>query len=337
MQGKILPPVLALVLSLCFVGGGPLTVRAESRKLAVGISALSAGYSPLYIAKGGGFFEKFGLDVDLILMESSPIVHGLIAGDVKLAGVGATRIVASNVEGSGILILSAMNDRQPYVLLVPPEIKEPSQLKGKKVGVAQFGGLDDTAMRFALLKLGLNPEKDVTIIQAGGKATRFSALQKGALSAIVIDPPYTLAAKKLGLNFLFDFIESSPKTVYGTVSAKDSFIKQNPDTIRNFLKAYITAIQFYKAHKPESIKIIAKYMRIDMPAKAEEMEETYNAFVRAQKCKPYIEKENVQNLLNELGERMPKARTADPQRFVNMQFLKDLDDSGFIDSACKEN
>lgn len=336
MRPNFLTPLLVSLLFLFFSAGVPVTALAQSKKLAVGISALSAGYSPLYIAKEAGFFEKYGVDVDLVLMQTGPIVHGIIAGDVKLAGVGATRIVASALEGSGIFMLAAMNDRQPYVLLTPPEIKNASQLKGKKVGVTQFGGLDDTAMRFALLKLGLHPDKDVTIILAGGKATRFSALQKGAIAATVIDPPYTLEAKKLGLNFLFDFIESSPKTVYGTISAKDSFIKQNPDTIRNFLKAYIHAVHFYKSRKPESIKIMAKYMRIEMPGKAEEMEETYNAFVKSQKCKPYIETENVQNLLNELGERMPKARSADPKRLVNQQFLKELDESGFIDSACRE-
>ncbi|MBI2089836.1 MAG: ABC transporter substrate-binding protein [Deltaproteobacteria bacterium] len=334
MQPNFLRPFLVSLLCLFFVASAPLSAQAQSKKLAVGISALSAGYSPLYIAKDAGFFEKYGLSVELVLMQTGPIVHGMVAGDVKLAGVGATRIVASALEGSGIFMLASMNDRQPYVLLTPPDIKNASQLKGKKVGVTQFGGLDDTAMRFALQKLGLHPDKDVTIILAGGKATRFSALQKGAIAATVIDPPYTLEAKKLGLNFLFDFIESSPKTVYGTVSAKDSFVKQNPDIIRNFLKAYITAVQFYKARKPESIKIMAKYMRIEMPAKAEEMEDTYNAFVRTQKCKPYIEAENVQNLLNELAERMPKARSADPKKFLNQQFLKELDESGFIDSAC---
>lgn len=313
----------------------PSECEAQSKRVALGISALSAVYAPLFIAKDAGLFEKYGLDVDVILISAGPIVHGMIAGDVKAAGAGASRIVASNLEGSGIMMLAATNDRMPYMLIVPPEIKNPSQLKGKKVGVAEYGGLDDTAMRYALLQMGINPDKDVTVIQAGGKGTRFSALQQRAIAAIVIDPPYTLEAKKLGMNFLFDFLKSSPKTVYGTVSAKESYIKQNPEIIRGLLKAMVAGVQYYKTQKAESIKIMAKYMRIDPQAKAAEMEDTYNYFVNTAKCKPYVDTEGVQNLLNELGRKIPKARTANPQSFVDMRFIRELDESGFIDSVCQ--
>ncbi len=308
---------------------------AQSKKLAVGISALSAVYAPIYIAKDAGIFDKYGLDADVIFISAGPIVHGLIAGDVKAAGVGASRVVASRLEGSGILMVAATNDRMPYMLVAPPEIKNPSQLRGKKVGVAEFGGLDDTAMRYALSQWGLKPDKDVVVIQAGGKSTRFSALQQRAIAAIVIDPPYTLEAKKLGFSFLFDFLKSSPKSVYGTLSAQDSYIKQNPEIFQRLLKGMVAGIQYYKTHKAESIKIMAKYMRVDLPAKAAEMENTYDFYVKTAKCKPYIETEGVQNLLNELGTKIPKARTASPQSFLDMRFIKDLDQSGFIDSVCQ--
>jgi len=328
----------SILITVMFIGvtmSLPSECEAESKRVALGISALSAVYAPLFIAKDVGLFEKYGLDVDVILISAGPIVHGILAGDVKAAGAGASRIVASNLEGSGILMLAATNDRMPYMLIVPPEIKNPSQLKGKTVGVAEYGGLDDTAMRYALLQMGLTPDKDVTVIQAGGKGTRFSALQQRAIAAIVIDPPYTLQAKQLGLNFLFDFLKSSPKTVYGTLAAKDSYIKQNPEIIQGLLKSLVSGVQYYKTHKPESIKIMAKYMRVDLPAKAAEMEETYNVFVNTAKCRPYIDTEGVQNLLNELGRKIPKARTASPQSFVDMRFIKELDESGFIDSVCQ--
>lgn len=330
--------VKAILSTLMLIGvtmNLPAECEAQSKKVALGISALSAVYAPLFIAKDAGLFEKYGVDVDVILISAGPIVHGMIAGDVKAAGAGASRIVASNLEGSGIMMLAATNDRMPYMLIVPPEIKNPAQLRGKKVGVAEFGGLDDTGMRYALLQMGLDPDKDVTVIQAGGKGTRFSALQQRAIAAIVIDPPYTLEAKKLGMNFLFDFLKSSPKTVYGTVSAKDSYIKQNPEIIRGIMKAMIAAIQYYKSQKAPSIKIMAKYMRVDAQTKAAEMEDTYNYFVTTAKCRPYVDIEGVQNLLNELGRKIPKARTANPQSFVDMRFIKELDESGFIDSVCQ--
>jgi NitT/TauT family transport system substrate-binding protein len=325
---------LLAIAVLCIISL-PAHASAQAKKIRMGISALSAGYTVAYIAKDTGLFAKNGLDVELILIDSGPTVHALIAGDLSVAGVGASRIVASGLEGSGLRILAATNSRQPYKLIVPANITSSSQLRGKKVGVGAFGGLDDTSMRFGLSQLGLDPNKDVTIVVAGGKATRFSALTSGAVSAIVIDPPYTLDAKKLGLNVLFDFVKSGPKTVYGTISAKDTYIKHNPEIINGVLKAMIAATQFYKTNKSESIKIMAKYMHIPLPAKVEEMEETYDAFVKTASCKPYVDPEGVAGLLEQIAVKNPKAAKADPRSFLEMSFLRQLDESGYIDAACK--
>ena len=308
---------------------------SQQKKVRMGISALSAVYTTSYIAKDTGLFKKHGLDVELILIDTGPTVHALIAGDLQVAGVGGSRVISSAVEGSGLRLLAATNNRMPYKLIVPAGVRTPSQLMGKKVGVGAFGGLDDTAMRFALRQLGLDPNKDVTVIVAGGKATRLAGLTQGAIAAAVIDPPYTLDAKKLGLNFLFDFLESGPKTVYGTVSAKDSYLQQNPEVFRNLLKSHIEAVQFYKTHKPESIKIMAKYMRIPLPAKLEEMEETYDAFVRTTSCKPHVDPEGVAELLRELAPKNPKAKNADPNTFIDARFLRELEETGYVDSVCK--
>jgi NitT/TauT family transport system substrate-binding protein len=330
--------LLAIVVIVAMIVVPIGTAVAQSKKLAVGISALGAIYAPLYIAKDVGLFEKNGLDVDLVLMEFGQIVHALISGDITAAGVGATRIIASKLEGSGIVILATVNDRMPYKLIVRSDINSPSQLRGTKLGVARFGGLDDSAMRFALAQMGLNPDKDVTILQVGGKAARFAALQRGAVSGIIIDPPYTLTARKLGLNTLFDLVKTSPEMIFnGTIAAKESYIKENPDVVRKLLMAFVSGIDFYRGHKAESIKIMAKYMRIDLTGKAgqEEMEETYNLFVKTVSCTPYASVEGIHSILKEIGKKNPKAQVADPHDFTNARILKELETSGYIDSTCK--
>jgi len=327
---------IALITGACFtVVMAVSEAAAQQKRVRMGISALSAVYTTSYIAKDTGLFKKHGLDVELILIDTGPTVHALIAGDLQVAGVGGSRIIASAVEGSGLRLLAATNNRMPYKLIVPAGVRSPSQLIGKKVGVGAFGGLDDTAMRFALRQLGLDPNKDVTVIVAGGKATRFAALTQGAITAAVIDPPYTLDAKKMGLNFLFDFLEAGPKTVYGTISAKDSYVQQNQEIFRSLLKAHIEAVQFYKTRKSESIKIMAKYMRVPLPGKLEEMEETYDAFVRTTSCKSYVDLEGVAELLKELALKNPKAKSADPHSFIDSRILRELEETGYIDSVCK--
>ncbi|MEX0807026.1 MAG: ABC transporter substrate-binding protein [Candidatus Binatia bacterium] len=325
--------VAAILLQIIF--GFPPSTQAKSQKLTVAISALSAGYTPIYIAKDAGFFKKHGIDVELVFMPFGQLVHAMIAEDVEVAAVGASRVMASNLEGSGLVFLAMTNNRHPYKFLVSPDITKPEQLKGKKVGVGRFGGLDDTAMRYALSQFGLRPDEDVTILQVGGKSLRFAALKKGAISGIMIDPPYTLMGRELGMNSLFDMLKSSPKMVYGVIAAKQSYIDQNPDLIRNLLKGYIQGIDFYKSHKAESIKIMAKYMKVALPEKKEEMEETYNAFVPTASCEPYVDMGGVKTLLKQLEGTIPEAKTADVNRFVDMHFLRELDKSGFIDSNCK--
>jgi NitT/TauT family transport system substrate-binding protein len=335
---KLMKPFFVVAVFSATLIGFTENAKGESKRLAVGISALSAIYAPLYIAKDVGLFEKNGLDVDLVLMEFAQIVHAIISGDIAAAGVGATRIVASKLEGSGIVILATVNDRMPYKLIVRPEINSPTQLKGGKLGVARFGGLDDTAMRFALSQMGLNPDKDVTILQVGGKAARFAAMQRGAVAGIIIDPPYTLTARKLGMNTLFDLVKTSPEMVFnGTIAGKESYIKENPEVIRKLLMAFVAGVNYYRTHKAESIKIMAKYMRIDLRGKTEqeEMEETYDLFVKTVSCKPYASLEGIQNLLKEFGKKNPKANTAEPQSFVDMRFIREADESGLIDSVCK--
>ncbi len=327
---------IMLITAACFtVVMANSVAAAELKRLRMGISALGAVYTASYIAKDTGLFKKYGLDVELILIDTGPTVHALIAGDLQVASVGGSRVIASAIEGSGLRILAGTNNRMPYKFIVPAGIRSPSQLIGKKLGVGGFGGLDDTAMRFALREWGLDPNKDVTIIVTGGKATRLTALTQGAIAAAVIDPPYTLHAKKMGFNFLYDFLNSGPKSVYGTISAKDSYVQQNPEVFRNLLKAHIEAVQYYKTHKPESIKIMAKYVRVPLPGKLEEMEETYDAFVKTASCKPYVEPEGVAELLREMAPKNPKAKFADPSSFIDSRILRELDASGYIDSVCK--
>jgi hypothetical protein len=112
---------------------------AQLKKLRMAISAFGAVYTTSYIAKDTGLFKKHGLDVELILIDTGPIVHALIAGDLQVAAVGGSRVVASAVEGSGLRLLAATNNRMPYKLIVSAGVRSPSQLIGKKVGVGAFG------------------------------------------------------------------------------------------------------------------------------------------------------------------------------------------------------
>jgi hypothetical protein len=97
----------------------------------------------------------------------------------------------------------------------------------------------------------------------------------------------------------------------------------------------IAETQFYKINKAESITIMAKYMRIDLSAKAEEMEETYDTFVKTASCKPYVDPEGVAGLLEPV--KNPKAAQPDPRSFLDMSFIKELDESGYIDATCKHS
>ena len=304
------------------------------RKVMIGYSAISPSQAPAWIAQDQGFFRKYGLDSQLLFVEGgSRTVQTLISGDVLAAQVAGSSVLQSNLQGSGVVMVAGFLNTMDYKLIVSRDITRPDQLKGKIMAVSRIGSSSDFATRYALEKYGLAPDKDVAIVQIGSQPARFSALETGKIHGVMIAIPLTAKAKRMGLNTLADLQMLGLEYQHTGLAFSQDIIKKQPEVVRNVLKAFVESIHFMKTRRQETIAILAKYLRSD---DTEALDEAYDAVLNSLiPEKPYPTLKGIQIMLREMGVKEPAARSARPEQFVDLTFMKELDSSGFVDQLYK--
>jgi NitT/TauT family transport system substrate-binding protein len=306
------------------------------KRIAIAYSGISTSQAPAWVAYEQGLFKKYGLDVQLIFIEAgSRTVQTLISGDVAAAQVAGTSVIQSSLQGSGVVMIGGFLNTMDYKLIVARDITRPDQLKGKTVAVSRVGSSSDFATRYALEKYGLIPDKDVSILQIGSQPARFSAMETGKIHGVMIAVPLTAKAKKMGFNTLADLQMLGLEYQHTGLAVTRNLIKTQPDLVRNILRGFVEAIHYMKTHRKESLIILAKYLKTD---DADALEEAYESIVQALiPEKPYPTLKGIDIILRELGAKDANARSAKPEQFVDLTFIKELDSSGYIDRLYKSS
>lgn len=325
---------LAFSVSVNNANSAESAVNQPLKKVMIGYSAISPSQAPAWIAHDQGFFRKYGLDAQLLFVEGgSRTVQTLISGDVLAAQVAGSSVLQSNLQGSGVVMVAGFLNTMDYKLIVARDITRPDQLKGKTMAVSRIGSSSDFATRYALEKYGLAPDKDVAIIQIGSQPARFSALESGKIHGVMIAIPLTAKAKKMGLNTLADLQMLGLEYQHTGLAFSQDVIKKQPELVRNVLRAFVESIHFMKTHRKETIGILTKYLKSD---DIEALDEAYDSVLHSLiPEKPYPTIKGIQIMLREIGIKEPAARSARPEQFVDLTFMKELDSSGFIDRLYK--
>jgi ABC-type nitrate/sulfonate/bicarbonate transport system substrate-binding protein len=310
------------------------SAEAQLRKLNVAYTATSPYQAVLIIAKEAGIFKKHGLDPTLVLTPGGSLgFQAMMGGDVAMVMADGSAAVSSNLAGADVVIIASFLNTFPYSLISIPEIKKVDQLIGGKVAISRFGSATDVSVRMSLTKVGLNPDKDVTILQIGTQTTRFAALQSKQVQATIITPPFTLTARKQGYNTLIDMAQLNIPFELTAFLTRKSFIKAQREIVAEMVTALSEAVHFYKREKEPSIKILSKYLQV---TDREALEETYREIaVKTLPEKPYATMPGIQVIIDELAQRNPKAKSAKPEDFVDMSFVKKLDEEGFFERLYK--
>src|SRR5262245_7343728 len=299
-------------------------------KITIAYSSISGTMAPLWITHDRGLFRKYGLDVQLVFIESgSTTVQSLVAKEVAFAQMGGAGVLQSRLRGSDVVMLAGFLNTMDYQLMVEKGITRPYQVKGKTLAVSRFGSSSDFATRYALEKFGLVPEKDVAILEIGSQPARFAALEAGRIQTAMVAVPLTLKAKALGFHTLADLQMLGLEYQHTALATSQALLKSRPDLAQIVMRAYAEGIHYYKTHREESLGVLSKYMKINDRAVLAEVYEHFGLTLTPQK--PYPTVRGVGVMLQELAAKDPKAKTARPEEFVNLSFIKELDGSGFID------
>lgn len=311
-----------------FLAVGLSTTIGRAENLKIGYGAFSLGYALIWITKEGRLFDKNALDVDVLYLESNLVRTALISGDVPIGAMSGAAMAIPRLQGADLVVVLGFQNFLPFRFVVRPEIKSVADLKGRRVGVAGFGLLAERAARLVLAKLGLNPEKDVTLLQTGGEATRLAALVNGSIDATVLNPPVHKRAVEAGMRVMANMAEMGIPFQNSALVTTQRFVAKNPDVMRRLVKAFVEGIHLIRTNPEVTKRAIGKTMRI---TDQKELDEAYEILEGLTQRKPYPTLEGFKNILSELSLKVPAARTADPKDFVDVRFLEELDRSGFID------
>ena len=315
-----------LIASLLFVL--PQHARAID-KIVLGYSGVGSGEEVHHFAKEVGLFKKYGLDVEIVYIPGgSTVVQSMIAGDVQFGRGSATEVVTSHLAGFPLKILTALINKFVYSFVTPMNITRPQDLKGRAVAVSRFGSGSDFITRMALKSWGLEPSKDVTILQVGNSPDRLAAIASGKVQGSILSLSQTPRAKKLGLRVLADLSQIDAEYPQGVLYVSTSLIEKRPDLIREFLKAYVEGIQQFKINLPAAYSVIEKNTGLKDKTEIEE----YHALLTKNflLSNPLPTVAGMKTVLDDLGAKNPKVRELKPENLIDTRFLRELKDSGFI-------
>lgn len=293
--------------------------------------SFAGSWATAWIAKEAGYFSSEGLDVELIRVGGSTrMVAAMLGGSAPIIQAGASAALAATAAGSDVVIIAATGTVSPFRLMARPEIKQPSDLKGKKAGITTFGSTSDQVVRFALKQFHLEPNKDVALLSFGAQPEVFAALQSGAVQVGALSFPLYPKAAKLGLRELVNYGQLGMEDINGTVITTRGFIAQQRDTVLRFLRAFARGMHRYRTDKEFSKKVLARYGKID---DEEILEGTWQDYAPTMQKSPRPSLKAIQFLIeNQFPSKKPAPRV---EQFVDLSLVEQLEKSGLIDSLAK--
>jgi NitT/TauT family transport system substrate-binding protein len=233
------------------------------------------GYLPLFVAVHRGFFKDEGIDIELPRLIPAMAQNALISGDVQYHGLADSGLRLA-AKGAPIKAIFYGADRPMYYLVGQKEIRSVAELKGKKVGVSQFGGTSDLSARLALKKFGVEPGRDALLIQIGAEGTRVAALKVGSVDAIIVPVPAVVLLKREGFNEL-SFVGDVVEFASNGYSTTDQRIKEHPQEVKKVLRAMYRGLRFAKENPEGTIGVIEKEWKVEPDI----AKESYKAIVKA--------------------------------------------------------
>src|SRR5688572_6732445 len=233
----------------------------ELRRILYGTSA-SPSHLPVWVAKDAGYFEKYGFNVEPVQIRGGSLITlAIITGNLPFSGAGAESVIAARAAGADVILLACPVDVDPVYLITRPEIKSAAELKGQASAVTRYGSTTHFYLRTALRQVGLNPDRDMTILQLGAGPEMVAALEAGRIAAAALTARYAIPFLERNWPVLVDL--SSTDLVYPSscVASSRAFMRAERRTTEDFLRAYVAGIQLIKQDQGFAEKAFAKWLR----------------------------------------------------------------------------
>jgi len=315
--------ILSIVHSVALAQGRP-----EKERIRIGYAARAVVHSIPYVTKEAGFFREEGIQVEVVRTAGNVAPMTLVSGDVEFSIMSAFLLLPAAVQYRDLVMLAGFTRYASMYLVARPEISNGNDLRGKIVGLQRPGDAYEKNARVALRHLGLDPDRDVKFLYVGSNEVMWTALDSHRISATMLTPPSTLFARKAGMNFLVNLSELKVEYQGSSLTARRSFIKENPNLTLRAVRAVVREIHFFKTRKQETFRILAKFFGTN---DREALEESWN-YASDVPTKPYASESAVQAVISHLVEVNPRFGQHKPAEFIDSGPLTELDRSGFINT-----
>jgi ABC-type nitrate/sulfonate/bicarbonate transport system substrate-binding protein len=294
----------------------------------VGLVSITPSNAPVLAAYDGGYFKKQGLEVKpLIMSGSSTAVAALLSGNVNLVSMAGSGLINAHLGGTDAVMVAGMVNFAPYELIVGKEIQKLKNLKGKKLGIARFGGSADFLARWGLEKNGLKPGKDVIILQTGGNAERVAALSQGAIQATLLEQAFAHMAKKAGYKSLLDYSTAGLDYQHNGIGSTKSYMDKNREAMIRFMRAMVEGIHRFKTDRAFGLKVLERHLRV---TDADIVQTAYDYYAPKTPAVPYVNVKGMKFVLDTLADTNPKAKSAKAEEMVDHRALQEVEASGFV-------
>lgn len=307
---------------------------APAQLIKVNVAYGGAGGDPLpvLVGKEARLFEQNGLDARLIYFTGGTTsVLALISGDVQIGQVAGPSVVNSAIGGSDLVMVAGGITSLSYWIMGRSNVKTPDQLRGGSVAISRFGSATDFIARFALPKLGLTPGRDVAIVQIGDSPARLGALLNGRVHGAVLGSLPGAMAQRKGMHILADVAKMGLVIQHTGVATTRKTIRENRELVRRYVKTQVDAVHRIWTDREGTMNALLKHAgsSADRDLLEKIREGLLNEAMLSKKQYPSLQ--GIGTILTSLAEIDPRARAAKPEEFVDMSFVRELDQSGYID------
>jgi NitT/TauT family transport system substrate-binding protein len=309
-----------------------LPAHAQTKSIIIGEGVRGAMYLPAYIAEEKGLFKRRELDTRMVTFSRSNDINALVSGDIQFDLTAPDKVVHSALGGFPVKMVMGTARGLNLALTVHPSIRTAADLRGKSVAITGFSGLPYTGLLLCLRELGMTKDQ-VVPLNIGGKSARFEALLGNRVPAAILDPPYTTLAAKEGYRLLVDLAPLDVPYLRNIVAVSEKTLRDDSRTVARFVAGLAEGMQYYrnKANKEDSMKILAKYLRLPLEKNRAMIEEGYETYREMMLKKPYADPAAMKILMEIIAETNPKAKAVNLATLVDSSFVERLDREGVFD------
>ena len=235
----------------------------EKLKIRVSSATKTLGYGPLWVASKQGFFDRQGLDVDLVVIRASDVgIQALAGGSLEIAGSAADAPIAAVEKGLDLVLIGGIINGLTQSVMASKKFKTYADLRGATFGAISLTSGVTFALRHVLKAKGLDYPRDYKLLVIGGSPQTYAALTTGQIDAAALSLPLNYAAEESGFNEIGRFIDVIPNYQLAALSVKRSWADKNRPVVVRFMRSMVQTYRWIYQNKESAVDFLAQEMKL---------------------------------------------------------------------------